>query len=159
MLESEIIISVIVGFITSLGVWYLTNFLMGPKFKIEDCKFDEAGQPHVTIRNKSRFFNAYDMTIYCFRYNGNINVDYSNSYMTRVSITRKSVLKVAETYLQEVDDILKDDSNEVTQDKSLEVFIMGYNRLGTRCIGKRKMVVPKKTCKHPVRIYINDDNY
>ena len=70
MLESEIIISVIVGFATSLGVWYLTNFLMGPKFKIEDCKFDEAGQPHVTIRNKSRFFNAYDMTIYCFRYSG-----------------------------------------------------------------------------------------
>lgn len=159
MFDCEIMLSIIVGVFTSLFVWYLTNYIMSPTFVVkDDVRFDAIEKEFfIVIQNTSSLFNAYNVMMYCIHYEGNIIKEPQSAKPTKTVAQERQVFRTKETAKVSIHKILADLPENRNEIKSLEVFIIGQNRLGVKNVSVGKMIIPFKGKK--IEHYINDDNY
>ena len=159
MFDCGIIISIIVGVFTSLIVWYLTNYMMSPTFVVkEDVRFDAIEKEFfIVVQNNSNLFNAYNVMMYCIHYEGNIIKEPQNVRPTKTVAQERQVFRTKETAKVSIHKLLTDLPENRNDVKSLEVFIIGQNRLGVKNVSVGRIIIPFKGKK--IEHYRNDDNY
>lgn len=148
-----------VGIFTSLIVWYLTNYIMSPTFVVKkEVRFDAIEKDFfIVVQNSSNLFNAYNVMIYCIHYEGNIIKEPQNARPTKTVAQERQVFRTKETAKVSIHKILTDLPDNRNEVKSLEVFIIGQNRLGVKNVSVGRMIIPFKETK--IEHFSNDDNY
>lgn len=123
-ISDSICIPAVLGIVTALIGWIITTILMGPKLRIDDVERDFNGNPYIKIWNKSRFLNAYKVTIvieYTEITHNNESQPFHISTRERSVILKKGYHRFSLNIKNQ---------KKIDKDTKLNICVIGHNKYG-----------------------------
>jgi len=152
----DIVISIIVGIISSLIAWWWTNILLTPSFSISKLQYTPQGQPYIEIQNKSLFLRAYEVACSIYYYIGR---ESTPKYMELIKV--QPVLAYKKSKFSSFPVRLNEDKkiNDFFQENSenrIKIIVVGQNRFGVKQIYSQEINIGNPSVLNPTHISYND---
>lgn len=151
-MSTDIVISIIIGIISSLIVWWGTNILLTPSFSISKLQYTPQGQPYIEIQNESLFLRAYEVTCSVYYFMGKeINPQYvelnNPQPVLACKKSRFSSFRLKLNKEQRINVFFQENSQN-----TLKVIVVGQNRFGVKQIYSKEVNTDNPSVLNPTHI-------